>query len=492
MTVKKKGLFKKIGAGLLVAAAMAPLALGLTSIKSVSAAETDFTISLHKMVKNSDDAQTIESDGAEKTDIPGYEVYDKKTDGNVEFSIFDIESTFEAWKDEQPSGQYADDGEAFNAFQQELISKFSKDAEGNDLTVDEILVAQRTYLTSNGLTAVHTIDTKSEGWTGNTFNFNKEGISNEGKYLILETDADSSQATSISAPLIFGLLLKDHETSSKIHLYAKNTVPKTDPGLEKQMQDPEDITKYITKAGVEFTLTGPNGSVTKTTGEDGKIEIQKLSNGDYSLEETKTLDGWKLLEGKFLFNVNNGTLTKREGSADWAILTEPTDGRWVFKIDNFLTTGDKDFIKVDSEDEELVLEGAEFVVTNNNTDTRKYAQLDGNNKFVKWVTNLDNASEITSDDDGKLSVSGLPYNGEGTRYYLQETKAPAGYGLKKELIPFTINSGSSATSDQEIENTKIGLPTTGGMGIWLFVLVGAVMMGGAGFYYYKSRKNKLV
>ena len=97
-----------------------------------------------------------------KTDIPGYEVYDK-TDGNVEFSIFDIESTFEAWKDEQPSGQYADDGEAFNAFQQELISKFSKDAEGNDLTVDEILAAQRTYLTSNGLTAVHTIDTKSEG-----------------------------------------------------------------------------------------------------------------------------------------------------------------------------------------------------------------------------------------------------------------------------------------------------------------------------------------
>ncbi|AMV63249.1 Hypothetical protein ADU72_0914 [Pediococcus damnosus] len=33
MIATKKGFFKKIGAGLLVAAAMAPLALGLTSIK---------------------------------------------------------------------------------------------------------------------------------------------------------------------------------------------------------------------------------------------------------------------------------------------------------------------------------------------------------------------------------------------------------------------------------------------------------------------------
>ncbi|MCT4397619.1 hypothetical protein EFN70_02845 [Pediococcus ethanolidurans] len=40
MIATKKGFFKKIGAGLMVLAAMAPIALGMTSMKSVSATET--------------------------------------------------------------------------------------------------------------------------------------------------------------------------------------------------------------------------------------------------------------------------------------------------------------------------------------------------------------------------------------------------------------------------------------------------------------------
>ncbi|MDV7719675.1 LPXTG cell wall anchor domain-containing protein [Pediococcus ethanolidurans] len=489
MIATKKSFFKKIGAGLMVLAAMTPIALGMTSMKSVSAdtkTEDKFTISLHKMIRNSDTAEDIESDGTDKGPINGYENYDKSKDGNVEFSIFNVEEAFEKWKGAQDE-PYNDDGAAFNAFQQELISKFSKDDNGKDLTVDQILEAQKTYLASNELTALQTINTDTEGWSGNTFNFSKEGITNSGKYLILETYANSTQVSSISAPLVFNLPLKGHTNSSKIHLYAKNTVPKTDPELEKEMQDPEDTTNFITKAGVKFTLSGTNGDVEGVTNENGTIKFEKLSNGNYSLKETETLPGWDKLEGEVLFKVNNGEITLREGSATWATISTNTNGTIVFKVKNFFTKGGTNFLKIDDSEEKNPLANAKFKIAKD-ANASQYAELDQsgtNYKFIKWTTKA-SATEIVTNSTGSFSVSGFPY---GT-YYIEETEAPDGFGKLTAMKSFDIDETSSS-STTEIVNTKYGLPSTGGMGIWLFVLIGAALMGGSGYYYYKSRKNKL-
>lgn len=494
MIATKKGFFKKIGAGLMVLAAMTPIALGMTSMKSVNAdtkTEDKFTISLHKMIRNSDTAEDIESDGTNKGTINGYENYDKSKDGNVEFSIFNVEEAFEKWKDDQET-TYNDDATAFNAFQQELISKFSKDDDGNDLTVEEILEAQKAYLASNELTALQTINTSSSTWTGNVFNFSGNDVKNSGKYLILETNADSTQVSSISAPLVFGLPLKGHTNSNKIHLYAKNTVPKTDPELEKRMQNPENFTKYITRAGVAFKLTGPNGSVTRTTDAKGNIDITKLANGSYTLEETETLEGYALLTGTVKFTVANGKISLDNDSAKWAVLSEEPggSGNWIFKIKNYLKIGDKEFVKVDKDNDKLKLEGAEFVILRSSDPaaTKEYAVLDtdNDNKFIRWTTTESEATTLTSaKETGLFKVTGMQY---GT-WYLQETKAPEGYGLRDDLISFTID-GNSHKGTQKVENTKYGLPSTGGMGIWLFVLIGAALMGGSGYYFYKSRKNR--
>ena len=108
---------------------------------------------------------------------------------------------------------------------------------------------------------------------------------------------------------------------------------------------------------------------------------------------------------------------------------------------------------------------------------------------MKWVTSKAAATELTSAEDGTFDFTGVPYvydqrHGKVT-YNLVETQAPAGYALLKEATPFEINE---ETSLKTIKNESYALPTTGGMGIWLFLLIGSLLMGGAVYLYYRQRK----
>ena len=115
----------------------------------------------------------------------------------------------------------------------------------------------------------------------------------------------------------------------------------------------------------------------------------------------------------------------------------------------------------------------------------------------KWVETSDKTAErvkLVSDGQGKFEITGLAY---GT-YYLEETKAPNGYALNKARYKFEIAKGSySATTGgvtyesddpvsdetvggaQRIDNKKVTIPQTGGMGTVLFTFVGIALMAGA-------------
>ena len=84
--------------------------------------------------------------------------------------------------------------------------------------------------------------------------------------------------------------------------------------------------------------------------------------------------------------------------------------------------GSVELIKVDSSDNEKVLEGAKFKL------------LDSNKEFI---------SEHVTDKDGKIKVENL----EAGEYYFIETEAPEGYKLDETLHKFTIGA--------ELENLNI-------------------------------------
>ena len=73
----------------------------------------------------------------------------------------------------------------------------------------------------------------------------------------------------------------------------------------------------------------------------------------------------------------------------------------------------------------------------------------------------------------------------GESYAVKEVKAPTGYDLLKDPVLFTVAKDSyktvQAADGQKISNTKKGgfLPSTGGMGIVLFIVAGVVVMAGA-------------
>ena len=173
---------------------------------------------------------------------------------------------------------------------------------------------------------------------------------------------------------------------------------------------------------------------------------------------------------------------------------------------------DGQILKV-GEDGENPLSGATFTL---------YKNYDKTNKTVS-----DEIASYKTLTDGKIIFKGLA---EGT-YYLKETEAPASYTLntniyeikitatykdatkdsgKKDLKSYTIKikeldkdgkvlnefkpgtyeNGSEISVLAKIQNTKVGtLPSTGGMGTYIFTIVGVVLMACAAGAFIISRKK---
>lgn len=158
---------------------------------------------------------------------------------------------------------------------------------------------------------------------------------------------------------------------------------------------------------------------------------------------------------------------------------------------NEVTTelGKIEVLKVDAANEETKLANAKFKVkTADGAEVKFYAN--GNTNAA--------VTEASTLEGGKLTISGL--KADGTKYYLVETEAPAGYSLLAEPIEITLDTqegtdGSTVavTVKDPKKNVWFELPHTGASDVILLVAGGTLAIGaGASLMLVKRRRENEV
>lgn len=152
---------------------------------------------------------------------------------------------------------------------------------------------------------------------------------------------------------------------------------------------------------------------------------------------------------------------------------------------------------------ETLLDGAEFTLTDENGETIQFAYKEGENGTIT----SGNSDVKMEADGGKLVITGL----KAGKYELTEVKSPEGYSLLTK--PIEIEIIANATTG-ELESAKVdgvdvvvagiengiipvsvynnkgfSLPSTGGMGTYLFTIGGIVIMAGAAFALIAMKKR---
>ncbi|MGH1328298.1 SpaA isopeptide-forming pilin-related protein [Bacillus pretiosus] len=164
-------------------------------------------------------------------------------------------------------------------------------------------------------------------------------------------------------------------------------------------------------SGAEFTVYKDGKKVAELkTDESGKVMSPKLPLGEYTVKETKAPEGYKL------------------SNKEWKVTIQNEKEVVKVEAENERILGSLQIIKTDDKDQAKRLAGAEF--------TLKDAQ--GN--VVK--------EGITTDKSGIVKVDGL-VPGE---YTLEETKAPEGYELTKQVIHVTVDG--EKVIDVKVTNSK--------------------------------------
>ncbi|MEF7647888.1 SpaA isopeptide-forming pilin-related protein [Bacillus cereus] len=173
--------------------------------------------------------------------------------------------------------------------------------------------------------------------------------------------------------------------------------------------DAKDKTKVLSDAEFEVYKDGKKVAELKTD-ESGKVMSPKLPLGEYKVKETKAPAGYKL------------------SNKEWKVTIQNEKEVVKVEAENEKILGSLQIIKMDDKDQTKRLAGAKFTLK------------DAKGNVVK--------EGITTDKSGTVKVDGL-VPGE---YTLEETKAPEGYELTKQIIHVTVDG--EKVVDVKVTNSK--------------------------------------
>lgn len=244
-----------------------------------------------------------------------------------------------------------------------------------------------------------------------------------------------------------------------------------------------DVEVYIddTKVTTNYTL--------KTGDEAGDYDFM------LSIDVMKYDIGAKI-EVKYSATVNDNAAASIENNhAELTYSDNPADSTSTKKLTDEETVYSAKIVidKYVKDNKNSKLAGAEFVLYkevkdgNSETTTKHYYKWNDASKKVEWVTDKAQATTKTTDSNGAASFDGVA---DGT-YYLEETKAPAGYNMLANPVEVKV-TGPEVKDGKYVDATKLTvtaevenqsgtlLPSTGGMGTKVLYAIGALLVIGAG------------
>ena len=295
-----------------------------------------------------------------------------------------------------------------------------------------------------------------------------------------------------------GALCILHTTTDKLTVFEKNAVPtveKTVSQTSASVGETVTFTVNITAGGKAdtsyilhdkmtegLTLNADSFEITvgetavattnytiKTTGltDDCTFEIE------FNKAYTSNLEKDTVITVTYTATLNEKAIIKSEDTNEAKVQYGNSSSPAVtVKVYNY----DFDLVKTDEEGKQL--EGAQFKLFDAKTGGNEIELIkvtENGETFYRPTKEGETAVEYI--EAGSIKVKGLE---KGT-YYLEETKAPEGYNQLTERVAVELNADLTGTSAIKVENTTGSmLPSTGGMGTTLFVLIGSMMVLGFG------------